>query len=123
MTGSPWSGTWTKRPDAIPPPVRAAYLAAARQPEVIHTICDDYRASAFIDAGQDENDQRTGRVLAMPVFGAWQDPVTPHCLSTPNQIWSSWAPDLRTQVLPCGHFLPEEQPSEIATAVADLVGS
>jgi pimeloyl-ACP methyl ester carboxylesterase len=103
--------------------VRAAYLAAACWPEVIHAICDDYRASAFIDAGQDENDQRTGRVLAMPVLAAWQDPGATPLPFDPRRIWSSWASDLRTQVLPCGHFLPEEQPSEVAAGVADLVGS
>ena len=58
--------TWTKEADSIPPDVREEYLAAARRPEVIHAICDDYRASAFIDASQDDNDQKAGRTLAWP---------------------------------------------------------
>jgi haloacetate dehalogenase len=29
-------------------------------------------------------------------------------------MWSSWADDLRTVVLKCGHFLPEERPDEVA---------
>jgi hypothetical protein len=67
--------------------VRAAYLAAACWPEVIHAICDDYRASAFIYAGQDENDQRTGRVLAMPGLAAWQDPgATPLPFDPPPDL-------------------------------------
>jgi pimeloyl-ACP methyl ester carboxylesterase len=103
--------------------VRAAYLAAKRRPEVIHAICDDYRARAFIDASQDENDQKAGRTLAMLVLAAWQDPGDTALPSDPHQIWSSCAPDLRTQVLPCGHFLPEEQPAEVAAAIADLVSS
>ncbi|MFZ1285691.1 MAG: alpha/beta hydrolase [Candidatus Phosphoribacter sp.] len=115
--------TWTKEPDAIPADIRAAYLAVTRRPEVIHAICDDYRASAFIDASQDENDQQTGRTLAMPVLAAWQDPGDTPLPLDPRQVWSSWAPDLRTQVLPCGHFLPEERPTEIVTAIADLVSS
>ncbi len=40
--------TWLAEPAAIPPEVCARYLAAARRPEAIHAVCDDYRASAFI---------------------------------------------------------------------------
>ena len=115
--------TWLKGRDAIPLDVRAVYSAAARRPEVIHSICDDYRASAFIDASQDENDQTTGRTLAMPVLAAWQDPGATPLPFDPHQIWSSWAQDLRTQVLTCGHFLPEEQPTAIAAAIADLIST
>lgn len=116
-------GTWTKRAHAIPADVRAAYLDAARRPEVIHAICDDYRASAFIDAGQDENDQADRRTLAMPVLAAWQDPGDTPLPFDPGQIWSTWAPDLRTLVLPCGHFLPEEQPTEVANAISELLAA
>jgi pimeloyl-ACP methyl ester carboxylesterase len=114
--------TWTAQPDAIPADVRAHYLDAARRPEVIHAICDDYRASAFLDAAQDSSDQLAGRTLAMPVLAAWQDPGDIVLPFDPQRIWASWAPDLRTQVLPCGHFLPEEQPAEIAAAIAALAG-
>jgi haloacetate dehalogenase len=112
--------TWTTQSGAIPADVRARYLDAVRRPEAIHAICDDYRASAFIDAGQDEHDQHAGRCLAMPVLAAWQDPGDIALPFDPERIWSSWAPDLRTRVLPCGHFLPEERPAEIADAIAAL---
>lgn len=113
--------TWCKEPDAIPLDIRAAYLTVTRRGEVIHAICDDYRASAFIDGRRDEDDQTAGRTLAMPVLAAWQDPGETPLPFDPHQIWSSWAPDLHTQVLPCGHFLPEERPTEIAAAVAQLL--
>ncbi|MEV5966576.1 alpha/beta hydrolase [Kribbella sp. NPDC051952] len=112
--------TWTKQPDAIAADVRDQYLAATRRPETIHAICDDYRASAFIDLAQDQRDQRAGRTLSMPVLAAWQDPGDVDLPFDPQKIWSSWASDLRTQILPCGHFLPEEQPAEIAEAITAL---
>lgn len=34
----------------------------------IHAICDDYRASAFIDGERDAEDQRAGRRLEMSVL-------------------------------------------------------
>jgi haloacetate dehalogenase len=114
--------TWTKVPGAIPPDVRAHYLSATRQAEAIHAICDDYRASAFIDGAQDEGDRNNGRRLSMPVLAAWQDPGDTPLPFDPAQIWSSWASDLRTQALPCGHFLPEELPEQIAKEIAQLLG-
>jgi pimeloyl-ACP methyl ester carboxylesterase len=112
--------TWTKQPDAIPADVRARYLAAVRRPEAIQAICDDYRASAFIDGAQDQHDQQAGRTLTMPVLAAWQDPGDLDLPFDPQQIWSSWAPDLRTRILQCGHFLPEERPAEVAEAILSL---
>lgn len=90
--------TWTAAPGAIPADVRAHYLDATRRPEVIQAICDDYRASAFIDGDQDENDQQAGRTLAMPVLAVWQDPGDIPLTFGPQRIWSSWAPDLLAPV-------------------------
>ena len=115
--------TWTTVRGAIPPGVRKAYLEAAARPDAIRAVCDDYRASAFVDAERDEADRRRGRRLAMPVLAAWQDPGDATLPFDPLQVWSSWAPDLRTQVLPCGHFLPEECPDEVTDAVTRLVAA
>ncbi|OXM67355.1 MULTISPECIES: alpha/beta fold hydrolase [Amycolatopsis] len=114
--------TWTAEPGAIPADVRAAYLAAAGTPAAIHAICQDYRASAFVDAGHDQADRDAGRTLTMPVLAMWQDPGEVVLPFDPRQLWASWAPDLRTRVLPCGHFLPEERPGEVTAAIRDLLG-
>ncbi|PSK91726.1 pimeloyl-ACP methyl ester carboxylesterase [Murinocardiopsis flavida] len=113
--------TWTKQAGAIPPEVRAHYLSAMRRPEVIRAVCDDYRASAFIDSAHDEADQRAGHRLKMPVLAAWQDPGDTPLPFDPAQIWSTWAHDLLTLVEPCGHFLPEERPHQITDAITELV--
>jgi len=113
--------TWVKQPGAIGADVRAAYLASCRHPEVIHAICQDYRASAFVDAEHDAADQNAGRRLTMPTLAMWQDPGGTPLPFNPPQIWQSWANVLRTEVLPCGHFLPEEQPDLVAAAIRDLL--
>ncbi|QDP97605.1 alpha/beta hydrolase [Microlunatus elymi] len=115
--------TWTEVPGAIPPDVRAHYLSAAGRPEAIHAICDDYRASAFIDGVQDERDQAEGRRLTMPVLAAWQDPGEARLPFDPVRIWESWAADVHTVALRCGHFLPEELPKQVADAVTQLIAS
>ncbi|WP_020418720.1 alpha/beta fold hydrolase [Amycolatopsis sp. ATCC 39116] len=115
--------TWTGVPGAIPADVRAAYLAAAGTPRAIHAICQDYRAGAFVDAGHDQADRDAGRTLSMPVLAMWQDPGDLVLPFDPRQVWASWAPDLRTRVLPCGHFLPEERPVEVTAAIRDLLAA
>lgn len=39
----------------------------------------------------------------------------------PAKIWGAWAPRLETAVLPCGHFLPEERPAEVAAALEEFL--
>ena len=113
--------TWTKVPGAIPSAVVDAYLAACRDPEGIHAICEDYRASAMVDPAHDQQDRQAGRRLTVPLLAMWQDPGGQTLPFDPKKIWASWAPDLRTSVLRCGHFLPEERPDDVAAALEDFL--
>jgi haloacetate dehalogenase len=112
---------WSRRPGAIPAEVRAAYLDACRRPEVVHAICEDYRASATVDVEHDTADRQAARRIEAPVLAMWQDPGDLVLPFDPEDVWSSWAPDLRTRVLPGGHFLPEDCPEEVAAAVTELI--
>jgi haloacetate dehalogenase len=112
---------WTRHPTAIPADVRAAYLAACRTPGAVHAICEDYRASATVDVEHDTADREAGRRICVPVLAMWQDPGELTLPFDPAAVWSSWAPDLHTRVLPGGHFLPEDCPQEVAAAVTGLL--
>lgn len=90
----------------------ADYLAAARNPSVIHAMCEDYRAGAGYDRLLDEADKKAGKTIACPVqvlwgakgaLAAWYDTLA---------IWREWAPDVQGQAVDCGHFIPEEKPEE-----------
>jgi haloacetate dehalogenase len=90
----------------------ADYLACAREPSVIHAMCEDYRAGATYDRLLDEADRAAGRKIACPVQVLWGGQGALSAWYDTLAIWKAWAPDLRGQALDCGHFLPEEQPAE-----------
>lgn len=113
--------TWLKVSGAIPEDRRRSYLAACARPETIHAICQDYRASAFVDSDHDLEDRRRGTRLAMPTLALWQDPGEVELPFDPAATWAEWVLDLRTNAVPSGHFLPEECPVEVATAILELV--
>jgi pimeloyl-ACP methyl ester carboxylesterase len=113
---------WTKVDGAIPDDIREQYLQACGRAETITAICDDYRASAFVDADRDRADQERGARLAMPMLAAWQDPGDVELPFDPVAIWQSWTTRLRTEVMACGHFIPEEQPARLCQAIRDLLG-
>ncbi len=95
----------------------ADYLACAKQPSVIHAMCEDYRAGAGFDRELDWADKAAGRRIECPVqvlwgakgpLAAWYDTLA---------VWREWAPDVRGHAIDCGHFLPEEKPAETLAAL------
>ncbi|MEU6716432.1 alpha/beta hydrolase [Nonomuraea sp. NPDC046802] len=109
---------WTGDPRAIPDDVRAAYLDACRQ--AIPSIVADYRASAGIDAEHDRADREAGERLRMPVTVLQQDWGAALGYDA-AALWRVWAPDLRHEVVTCGHFMAEEAPADIAKALRALL--
>lgn len=107
-----------RKPDFLEPEAQADYLACGSTPEVIHGMCECYRAGAGYDRTLDWADKAAGRnKIACPVqvlwgaksaVGLWYDPVA---------VWSEWASDLRGEAIDCGHFLPEEKPAETLAAL------
>ncbi|MFD6397755.1 alpha/beta fold hydrolase [Nocardia sp. NPDC060249] len=109
---------WAKTPDAIPAPVRAAYLAACR--DAVPSIVADYRASATIDIDHDRADRAAGARLSMPVTVVQQDWGAALGFDAVAR-WSSWAPDLDHRTVEAGHFMAEEDPETVAVALRELV--
>jgi pimeloyl-ACP methyl ester carboxylesterase len=109
---------WTRDPDAIPAPVREAYLAACRSS--VPSIVADYRASAGIDLEHDRADRAAGTQLRMPVSVLQQDWGAALGFDA-VQRWRAWAPDLEHRTVTCGHFMAEEAPSEVVKALRALL--
>lgn len=97
---------------------RDAYLTASAN--AVPSIVADYRASAGIDIEHDQADRAAGRRLTMPVTVIQQDWGTALGFDAAG-IWRSWALDLRHLTTRAGHFMAEEAPDEVTSAVRALL--
>ena len=88
---------------------------ALHNPEVVHAMCEDYRAGLGIDRQIDETDRASGRKISCPTLVAWalQDD-TESFYDDPLQIWQPWADDVRGATIDCGHHMSEEAPNDLA---------
>ncbi|WP_427888363.1 alpha/beta fold hydrolase [Kribbella sp. GL6] len=109
---------WANDPRAIPAEVRAEYLEASRN--AVPSIVADYRASATVDVQHDEQDLAAGNKLRMPVTVIQQDWGTALGFDAAAR-WKTWATDLHHQTTTAGHFMAEESPEEVATALRTLL--
>jgi haloacetate dehalogenase len=90
-----------------------AYRAAFASAETIAATCEDYRASASIDLDHDRADVERGRKIACPLRVLWgQEAVLARCFDVLAE-WRKVARDVSGRGLPCGHYIPEEQPAAL----------
>lgn len=90
----------------------ADYRTAVARPEVVHAMCEDYRAGAGYDRRLDDEDKAAGRKIACPLQVIWGGKGALAAWYDTLGIWREWAEDVRGQSLDCGHFIPEEKPAE-----------
>jgi pimeloyl-ACP methyl ester carboxylesterase len=107
---------WARTP--FPDDVRDAYLAACRG--AVPSIVADYRASATSDIADDQVSRDAGAVLSMPVTVLQQDWGAALGYDA-AAVWRAWAPDLVHRTVDCGHFMAEEAPDDVTTALLELL--
>jgi haloacetate dehalogenase len=112
--------SWTAKPGAFPDEARAAYVAAFRDPETVHAICEEYRASPTLDVADDEAD-RGRRRIECPTLVLWGAHGAVARLYDPLAIWGNWATDLSGSPVDAGHFIPEEAPEETLRHLQELL--
>lgn len=105
--------SWRGTPGVFTPEALAAYRQAFRNPEVIHSSCEDYRAGIGCDCTLDAADREAGRKIKSPLLTLWGAKGRPNRGSAILHIWKAWADDVRGEPIDCGHFIPEEAPDEL----------
>jgi len=108
---------WSRTKRAFPPHVVSEYLRCFSQPECIRATCDDYRAAAGIDL---QHDREKSKKLGMPTLVLWgaEGFVGQHY--DVLKEWQDFTTQLQGEGLPCGHFLPEEQPQRTCDALTEF---
>lgn len=111
--------SWTAKKDlsAFAPEAITHYRRAFDDPQRIKASCDDYRAGAFIDAVQDEQDLKAGRRISVPMLALWGDAGIPASGIAPLDVWRDYAENIEGQAIQSGHFLPEECPKPCVEAL------
>lgn len=105
----------------IEPQALAEYERCFLKPEAIHGACEDYRASAGIDLEHDRESRARGAKIACDLLVLWGARGVVNKLFKPLELWQAQCAGRVTgQVLPAGHFIPEELPQATAAALIDF---
>jgi haloacetate dehalogenase len=124
ITADPEAWYRTPAPGAMGAGNHADVWAALRNPDVVHGMCEEYRAGLGIDRGHDAADRAAGRRVACPtlLLESAHDDLDIH--GDPAEIWAPWLEQrLRHQVIDSGHHQAEEAPGEVAEALLAFVGA
>lgn len=92
------------------PEALAEYIRCFKNPETIHAICEEYRASASIDLEHDRADRAAGRKIACDTLALWAEFGAMERYFKPLEEWRRVAQRVTGHSLPCDHYIPEEVP-------------
>jgi haloacetate dehalogenase len=105
-------------PGRYPREVMDVYRNQLRDPDAVQAICEDYRAGAGIDLEHDE----AGGTIDCPVLALWATRgALPVFYGDVLEVWRPWAPDLRGHAIDATHFLIEDEPEQVAGALAGFL--
>lgn len=93
----------------------AEYLRWFRDPAAVHASCEDYRAAATVDLEHD--DASAGELVRCPLLVLWGEHGFVGRHYDVLRVWRRHGADVRGNSVACGHFMPEERPSETASAL------
>ena len=105
------------------PEALAEYKRCFRNPETIHAVCEDYRATFGVDLDMDTRDFDAGRKIECPVLLLWgaTGGVGRNHNPGPAEIWKSYASNIVVaKAMPSGHYLSEEAPEETTAALREF---
>jgi haloacetate dehalogenase len=103
------------------PQALAEYKRCFRNPETIHAICEDYRATFGVDLAMDGRDFDAGRKIGCPVLLLWGATGGVGRNHKPAEVWARYASNIvAAKALPCGHYLSEEAPAETIAALREF---
>ena len=118
VMGGRHAGLTPFTPEALAEYERCAAIAGTGT-----SICEDYRASAGIDLEHDRADVAAGLRLTQPLRVLWgEHGAVGRCFDV-LALWRERATQVTGQALPCGHYLAEELPQQVAAEALNFFQS
>ena len=97
----------------------AEYERCFCNPEAIHAMCEDYRASAGIDLEHDRASRAAGHKIGCDTLVLCGERGVIHALFDWRTLWQAQcAARVTNRVMPSGHYVAEELPEATATELA-----
>ncbi len=95
----------------IEPEALAEYERCFALMATTHSMCEDYRASAGIDLEHDRASRAKGKKITCDTLVLWGERGVVHRMFKPLDLWQAQcSAQVTGQVVPAGHFIPEELP-------------
>ncbi len=107
---------------SLEPAVMDDYIRCFSDPGTIAGSCADYRSAVTADLVHDDETFAAGHKIDCPVLALWGAQSFVGREYEPLAVWREYAPDVRGEALPTGHFLPEEAPALVTAALRDFLG-
>jgi haloacetate dehalogenase len=103
------------------PEALAEYIRCIRNPETIHAMCEDYRATFAVDLPMDTEDFEAGRRVTCPTLILWGEKGGVGRNHDATAVWSQYATNIvKAATVPSGHYLQEECPDETFAALREF---
>jgi len=95
------------------PEALADYIRCIKNPDTIHAMCEDYRATFGIDLDMDTADFDAGKRVNTPSLILWGEKGGVGRNHNAAEIWGRYATHIvRATTVPSGHYLQEECPEQ-----------
>ena len=95
------------------PEALAEYIRCIKNPDVVHAMCEDYRATVSVDLDMDTADFAAGHKVTTPSMLLWGAKGGVGRNHDAAKVWADYATDIRRAVtVPSGHYCQEECPDE-----------
>ncbi len=113
-----WYGTGPERAASMGEGHYTDFLTAIRNPAVVQSMLEDYRAGLGVDRQNDDADRVAGRRLVCPILVAWSTGDDMQELyGDVLAVWRPWASELHGVAVSSGHHMAEEAPDQLAAAL------
>jgi haloacetate dehalogenase len=99
--------------------VQKEYARVMSNPEMIHAMCEDYRAGASIDLKHDAAD--LNKKIACPLRVLWAEKGAMGRIYDVLAIWRERGSKVTGRALPGGHNLQEDVPEIVEQEIRDLI--